>query len=47
VDEQVNIPDAGAPRPQADAAEKLNEMGGVGAILRFPVSAYQSTADLK
>ncbi|HET8521688.1 MAG TPA: Vms1/Ankzf1 family peptidyl-tRNA hydrolase [Thermomicrobiales bacterium] len=47
VDEQVNIPDAGEPRPRAAAAKTLDEMGGVGAILRFPVSAYQSTADLK
>jgi hypothetical protein len=47
VEEQMNIPDAGAPRPRAAAAKTLDDMGGVGAILRFPVSAYQSTADLQ
>jgi peptide subunit release factor 1 (eRF1) len=34
-DEQANIPEANSPLPVTDAAAGLQELGGVGAILRF------------
>jgi hypothetical protein len=34
-EEQTDVPDAGQPLPITEAAAALNELGGVGAILRF------------
>lgn len=45
-EEQEDIPDADAPRPRSAAAKRLDEVGGVGAILRFALDADQSTAEM-
>ncbi len=40
------IPEAGGERPRADAATRLDEHGGVGAVPRFALSGDQATAEL-
>lgn len=45
-DELQNVPEAGQDRPRAQAAEQLDALGGVGAILRFALSGDQATANL-
>ncbi|MEJ7761903.1 MAG: Vms1/Ankzf1 family peptidyl-tRNA hydrolase [Thermomicrobiales bacterium] len=46
MDEQMDIPEAGAERPRSEAAMALDEFGGVAAVLRFGLDADQSTANL-
>ncbi|MGI8643418.1 MAG: Vms1/Ankzf1 family peptidyl-tRNA hydrolase [Thermomicrobiales bacterium] len=45
-EEQQDIRDADEPRPRSEAAKKLDEVGGVGAILRFALHADQATAEM-
>ena len=45
-EEQEQIPDADEPAPRSEAARSLDEMGGIGAILRYALDEGQSTADL-
>ena len=45
-EEQQDIPDADEPRPRSEAAKKLDEVGGVAAILRFALDADHSTAEM-
>ena len=45
-EEQENIPDADAPSPRSEAARSLDELGGIGAILRYALDEGQPTADL-
>jgi hypothetical protein len=44
--EQEEIPDADEPTPRSEVARSLDELGGIGAILRFALDAGQPTADL-
>jgi len=44
--EQEQIPDADDPTPRSEAARALDELGGIGAILRYALDAGQPTADL-
>ncbi len=44
-DEQEHIPAAGNPIPRTRAARSLDDMGGIGAILRFVLDEGQPTAD--
>jgi hypothetical protein len=44
--EQAEIPDADAPTPRAPAAQELDDLGGVGALLRFALDEDRSTANL-
>jgi hypothetical protein len=46
LEEQEQIPDADDPTPRAEAARSLDEMGGIGAILRYALDEGQPTADL-
>ena len=46
MDDQMDIPEAGAERPRSEAAMALDEFGGVAAVLRFGLDADQSTANL-
>jgi Bacterial archaeo-eukaryotic release factor family 10 len=46
LEEQEQIPDADNPTPRAEAARSLDEMGGIGAILRYALDEGQPTADL-
>ncbi|MBA2755805.1 MAG: hypothetical protein H0U40_15315 [Chloroflexia bacterium] len=46
MDEQMDIPEAGAERPRSEAAMALDEFGGVAAVLRFGLDANQSTANM-
>ena len=46
MDEQMDIPEAGADRPRSEAAVALDEFGGVAAVLRFGLDANQSTANM-
>ena len=46
VEEQEQIPDADDPTPRSEAARTLDELGGIGAILRYALDAGQPTADL-
>jgi hypothetical protein len=46
VEEQEQIPDADDPTPRSEAARSLDELGGIGAILRYALDAGQPTADL-
>src|SRR5215212_1155774 len=46
VEEQEQIPDADDPTPRSEAARALDELGGIGAILRYALDAGQPTADL-
>ncbi|MDQ3045181.1 MAG: hypothetical protein M3R06_08540 [Chloroflexota bacterium] len=45
-DERADVPDAADAQPRSDAARRLDELGGVGAILRFALDQGQPTADL-
>ena len=45
-EEQEQIPDAAEPTPRSEAARSLDDMGGIGAILRYALDEGQSTADL-
>ena len=45
-EEQEQIPDAAEPTPRSEAARALDEMGGIGAILRYALDEGQPTADL-
>ncbi|MBW3632753.1 MAG: hypothetical protein KY456_06975 [Chloroflexi bacterium] len=45
-EEQEQIPDADQPTPRSEAARSLDDMGGIGAILRYALDEGQSTADL-
>jgi peptide subunit release factor 1 (eRF1) len=42
--EDMEIPEAGSAPPRTEAAQSLDEVGGVGALLRFALSDEQSTA---
>jgi hypothetical protein len=44
--EQEQIPDADDPTPHSEAARTLDELGGIGAILRYALDEEQPTADL-
>ncbi len=46
VEEQEQIPDADDPTPRSEAARALDELGGIGAILRYALDEGQPTADL-
>ena len=46
LDEQASVRDADAPTPRSAAARELDEVGGVGAVLRYALDAGQSTAEL-
>jgi protein required for attachment to host cells len=46
LEEQEQIPDADEPTPRTEAARSLDEMGGIGAILRYALDEGQPTADL-
>ncbi len=46
VEEQEQIPNADDPTPRSEAARTLDELGGIGAILRYALDEGQSTADL-
>jgi peptide subunit release factor 1 (eRF1) len=46
VEEQEQIPNADDPTPRSEAARALDELGGIGAILRYALDAGQPTADL-
>ena len=45
-EEQEQIPDAAEPTPRSEAARALDEMGGIGAVLRYALDEGQPTADL-
>jgi hypothetical protein len=45
-EEQEQIPDAEDPTPRSKAARALDELGGIGGILRYALDAGQPTADL-
>jgi hypothetical protein len=45
-EEQEQIPDADDPTPRSEAARALDELGGIGGILRYALDAGQPTADL-
>ncbi len=45
-EEQERIPDADEPAPRSEAARSLDDIGGIGAILRYALDEGQSTADL-
>ena len=45
-EEQEQIPDADEPTPRSEAARSLDDMGGIGAILRYALDDGQPTADL-
>ncbi|MGH2533245.1 MAG: hypothetical protein ACRDJW_13180, partial [Thermomicrobiales bacterium] len=45
-EELIHIPEADSERPRADAAKRLDEPGGVGAVLRFALSGDQATAEM-
>jgi len=45
-EEQEQIPDANDPTPRSEAARALDEIGGIGAILRYALDEGQPTADL-
>src|SRR5215212_9886856 len=45
-EEQEQIPDADDPTPRSEAARALDELGGIGAILRYALDDGQPTADL-
>jgi hypothetical protein len=42
-DEDMEIPDAGSEPPRTEAAQSLDEVGGIGALLRYAMSDEQST----
>jgi hypothetical protein len=44
--EQEQIPDADDPTPRSEAARALDELEGIGAILRYALDEGQPTADL-
>ena len=44
--EQEQIPDADDPTPRSEAARALDELGGIGAVLRYALDEGQPTADL-
>src|SRR5215217_1906254 len=46
MEEQEQIPDADDPTPRSEAARALDELGGIGGILRYALDAGQPTADL-
>jgi hypothetical protein len=46
LEEQEQIPDADDPTPRSEAARSLDELGGIGAILRYALDEGQPTADL-
>jgi peptide subunit release factor 1 (eRF1) len=46
VEEQEQIPDADDPTPRSKAARALDELGGIGAVLRYALDEGQPTADL-
>jgi peptide subunit release factor 1 (eRF1) len=46
MEEQEQIPDADDPTPRSEAARALDELGGIGAILRYALDEGQPTADL-
>jgi hypothetical protein len=46
VEEHEQIPDADDPTPRSVAARALNELGGIGAVLRYAQDEGQPTADL-
>jgi hypothetical protein len=46
MEEQEQIPDADDPTPRSEAARALDELGGIGAILRYALDQGQPTADL-
>ncbi|MGI8644078.1 MAG: Vms1/Ankzf1 family peptidyl-tRNA hydrolase [Thermomicrobiales bacterium] len=45
-EEQMNIRDADEPRPRSETATKLDEVGGVAAVLRFALDADRSIAEM-
>jgi hypothetical protein len=46
--EQAGVPDAHGDEglPRSEAARLLDDLGGVGAVLRFALAEDQATADL-
>jgi hypothetical protein len=46
LEEQEQIPDADEPNPRSEAARALDELGGIGAVLRYALDEGQPTADL-
>ncbi len=46
LEEQEQIPDADEPTPRSEAARALDELGGIGAVLRYALDEGQPTADL-
>src|SRR5215212_9117616 len=45
-EEQEQVPNADDPTPRSEAARALDELGGIGAILRYALDEGQPTADL-
>jgi len=45
-EEQEQIPDADNPTPRSEAARALDQLGGIGAVLRYALDEGQPTADL-
>src|SRR5215216_5840830 len=46
VGEQEQVPDADEPTPRSEAARALDELEGIGAVLRYALDEGQPTADL-
>jgi hypothetical protein len=46
VEDQEQIPDADDPTPRSEAAHALDELGGIGAVLRYALDEGQPTAEL-
>jgi hypothetical protein len=46
VEEQEQIPDADEPTPRSEAARALDELGGIGAVLRYALDEGQPTASV-
>jgi hypothetical protein len=45
-EELVHVPDADDPKPRAEAAQELDRLGGVAAVLRFALDAGRPTPEL-
>jgi protein required for attachment to host cells len=45
-EELQHVPDADDPKPRTAAAQALDEVGGVAAVLRFPLDSGRPTAEL-
>lgn len=44
-EELSDVPDAGQPKPRQEAARLLDEVGGIGALLRFRIGGGESTRE--